>query len=43
VDWTREMKRYGILPKDWPPSSPIDVYGTEKQYWASLRYVPPGE
>ncbi|MGO8698934.1 MAG: hypothetical protein ACLQVY_14565 [Limisphaerales bacterium] len=43
VDWTREMKRYGILPKDLPPSSPIDIYGTEKQYWAALRYSPPGE
>jgi hypothetical protein len=43
VDWTREMKRYGILAKDLPPASPIDVYGTEKQYWASLWYAPLGE
>jgi cytochrome c553 len=43
ADWTREMKRYGILPTDLSSSSPIDVYRTEKQYWASLWYAPPGE
>ena len=28
-EWYPEMKRYGILPEDWSPSRPVDVYATE--------------
>jgi hypothetical protein len=41
VDWVREMKRYGILPKDLDAAAPIDVYATERKYWESLWYQPP--
>ncbi len=40
VDWVREMKRYGILPSDSPPTAPVDVYATERKYWESLWYDP---
>ncbi|NOZ22016.1 MAG: hypothetical protein GXP25_13120 [Planctomycetes bacterium] len=38
--YIREMKRYGILPKDLPPDAPIDVYATDQAYWRSFWYVP---
>jgi len=40
VDWVREMKRYGVLPKDLPAEAPVDVYVTERKYWESLWYQP---
>jgi len=36
------MKRYGILPADWSPSRPVDVYATERLYWKSLWPQPEG-
>jgi len=41
VDWVREMKRYGILPRDLPVDALVDVYATERKYWESLWYQPP--
>ncbi len=40
ADWVREMKRYGILPTDLAPTTPIDCYATEQRYWQSLWYTP---
>ncbi len=40
VDWLREMKRYGILPRDLKPSDPVDYYAAEREYWRSLWYQP---
>ncbi|UCC98952.1 MAG: hypothetical protein JSW66_03510 [Phycisphaerales bacterium] len=34
--YVREMKRYGILPRDLPEDAPIDVYATDRAYWRSL-------
>ena len=36
----REMKQYGILPKDLPADAPIDVYANDRAYWQSLWYKP---
>jgi len=40
--YVREMKRYGILANDLPPDSPIDIYATDRAYWRSFWYLPPG-
>jgi hypothetical protein len=40
--YVREMKRYGVLPADLPADAPIDVYATDRAYWQSLWYKPPG-
>jgi len=34
--WVREMKRYGILPRDLAADAEIDVYAAEQAYWRSL-------
>jgi hypothetical protein len=39
--YVREMKRYGILPKDIVVDAAIDVYATDRAYWRSLWYKPP--
>ena len=38
--YIREMQRYGILPRDLPADSPVDVYATDQAYWQSLWYSP---
>lgn len=38
--YTREMKRYGVLPIEHDLKSPIDPYETDRKYWESLWYVP---
>jgi hypothetical protein len=38
--YVREMKRYGILPKDLAEGAPIDVYATDRAYWRSLWWQP---
>jgi len=38
--YVREMKRYGILPKDLAADADIDVYVTDRAYWQSLWYKP---
>ncbi len=35
--YVREMKRFGILPKDFDPArDPIDIFATDQAYWKSL-------
>jgi len=43
--WTREMKRYNILPQSFSLSSgqPIDVYEVERRYWRSMWHEPAGQ
>lgn len=38
--YIREMKRYGILPKDFPPDAPVNPYALDRAYWKSLWYKP---
>jgi hypothetical protein len=38
--YVREMKRFGILPKDLPEGAAIDVYATDQAYWRSLWWQP---
>ncbi|MGC8885948.1 MAG: polysaccharide lyase family protein [Verrucomicrobiia bacterium] len=38
--WYREMKRYGILPEYLSPTTVVDFYAVERQYWESLWYNP---
>jgi hypothetical protein len=41
--YMRELKRYGILPADFDAANdPIDVYETDRAYWRSFWYRPPG-
>lgn len=42
--YVREMIRYGILPANFDRwKDPIDVYQTDRAYWRSLWYQPPGD
>lgn len=34
--WYREMKRYGILPADATPQTPVDCYQVDRAYWKSF-------
>jgi hypothetical protein len=38
--YIREMKRYGILPKDFPDDGKIDPYEIDRAYWKSLWWTP---
>jgi hypothetical protein len=38
--YIREMKVYGVLPKNLPANAPIDVYATDQAYWRSLWHKP---
>ncbi|MDR2862452.1 MAG: hypothetical protein LBV54_01045 [Puniceicoccales bacterium] len=38
--YVREMKKYGILPKEHAPDASVDTYALEQQYWRSLWYRP---
>jgi len=38
--YVREMKRYGILPKNLRDDDPIDPYATDRAYWESFWYRP---
>jgi len=38
--YIREMKRFGILPADFGPDDPIDVYAVDRAYWDSSHYQP---
>ena len=31
--YIREMKRYGVLPKDLPSGAPVDPYAADRAYW----------
>ena len=39
-EYVREMKRYGVLPKDLPEHAEIDVYAVDRAYWEALKYTP---
>ncbi|MBI5822131.1 MAG: PD40 domain-containing protein [Verrucomicrobia bacterium] len=39
AEWVRSMQRFGILPANATPDSPIDVYATERRYWESFWWV----
>ena len=41
ADYVNELKRYGVLPHDWDPATPLDPYETDKKYWESIQYVAP--
>jgi hypothetical protein len=38
--YVREMKRFGILPRDLPADAKINVYATDQAYWRSLWWQP---
>ncbi|NQU20452.1 MAG: hypothetical protein HQ567_04155 [Candidatus Nealsonbacteria bacterium] len=38
--YVREMKRYGILPPEHDPKTPLDPYATDQAYWRSMWYRP---
>ena len=40
ADWVREMKRYGVLAKEWKSGDPMDVRAVEQDYWKSLWHSP---
>ena len=42
--YVREMKRYGILPASFDAArDPIDVYATDRAYWAAMGWHPAEE
>jgi cytochrome c553 len=38
--YVREMKRFGILPRELPANAQISVYATDEAYWRSLWWQP---
>jgi hypothetical protein len=40
IPYMREMRRYGILPCDYPDDGEIDPYETDRAYWESLWWKP---
>ena len=38
--YVREMKKYGLLPKNLSEDALIDVYATDRAYWRSLWWQP---
>jgi hypothetical protein len=36
--YIRELKKYGILPKEHATETPVNTYALEQQYWRSLWY-----
>ncbi|MBQ6621193.1 MAG: hypothetical protein IJH68_13710 [Thermoguttaceae bacterium] len=43
-DYIREMKRYGVLPPDFDPSTPVDPFELEERYFdIAVRHREPGE
>ncbi len=41
--YVREMRKYGILPREPTADTPIDVYATDRAYWRSLWWRPVGK
>ncbi|MDO8543623.1 MAG: hypothetical protein Q7S40_24540 [Opitutaceae bacterium] len=39
-EYVREMKSYGILAQTYREGEPIDVYETDRRYWASFWHRP---
>ena len=43
-EYIREMKRFGILPETFDlAKDSVNPYETDRRYWESLWYYPPGE
>ena len=42
-EYVREMKRFGILPPDMKPDTPVDPYVTDQAYWQAQWYRSPKE
>lgn len=40
MPYVREMKRYGILPKDTDPNHPVDFRAADRAYWNSFGVRP---
>ena len=40
MPYIREMRRYGILPEDFPDDKPVDFYALDQDYWRSFWYEP---
>lgn len=38
--YLREMRRYGVLPADWPDDRRVDPYELDRRYWESLQLPP---
>jgi hypothetical protein len=38
--YIREMKNYGILPRDLPSNAPLDPYEIDRRYWLSHHHRP---
>ena len=41
--YLREMLRYGLLPADHNPASPVDYYALEERYYRTFWYTPAAE
>jgi len=41
--YIREMQRFGALPRNLAESDAIDAYATDRTYWNSFSYEPPGD
>lgn len=39
-EYIREMKRFGILPKDFELKTSVDYYDLDQKYWQSLWFKP---
>lgn len=39
-EYIRELKKYGVLPPDHAPETPVDYYELEQEYWKSLWHKP---
>jgi hypothetical protein len=39
-DYLREMQRFGFLPKDLGPDTPVDHYAVDRAYWDSFLCQP---
>jgi hypothetical protein len=39
--YLRELRRYGILPPDFPDDAAVDPYQLDRQYWEAQWYRPP--
>ena len=39
-EYVREMKKYGVLPKETDSNQVFNTYQLEQEYWRSLWYRP---
>jgi hypothetical protein len=43
AEYTREMRRFGVLPAGYQADEPIDVYALDRAYWKSMWHEPAGD